>query len=213
MKRSRTDIDRRVDAITARAEKTEHGFLDLRDAADEIVASETPKQALSLARALLRSPAHQTRAVGTFVLGRLAAAEDQALEILREGVSEDEDWRVQEILAQAFDRSCADRGYEASLPIIREWLADSRANVRRAVSEGLRIWTGRPYFKQHPEEALAMLSGLRSDPSKYVRTSAGNAIRDISRKYRDLVARELAGWDMTDEGTAQTHKLAARLIG
>jgi 3-methyladenine DNA glycosylase AlkC len=101
---------------------------------------------------------------------------------------------VQEILAKAFDRYCADIGYEQALPVIKEWLSDSSPNVRRAVTEGLRIWTGRPYFRDHPEIAVQLLSRLRDDESEYVRKSVGNAIRDISKKHKELVRNELQRW-------------------
>ena len=60
--------------------------------------------------------------------------------------------------AKAFDRFCADTGYEEALPVIKEWLADPNPTVRRAVTEGLRIWTGRAYFREHPEVAIQLLS-------------------------------------------------------
>ena len=44
-------------------------------------------------------------------------------------------WKVQEILAMAFDNHCKIIGYEAALPLIKEWLNSDCANVRRAVSE------------------------------------------------------------------------------
>ncbi len=83
-------------------------------------------------------------------------------------VSTDTSWQVQEILAQAFDRYCKDTGYEKSLPVIKQWLKDKNPNVKRAVSEGLRIWNTREYFKQHPEVAIELLSQLKDDTSEYV---------------------------------------------
>jgi 3-methyladenine DNA glycosylase AlkC len=81
-----------------------------------------------------------------------------------------------------------------SLPVIREWLSALEANQRRAASEGPRIWTSRPYFKDHPEVAVRLLSALRADPSEYVRKSAGNALRDISKKFPELIKAELKQW-------------------
>ena len=98
---------------------------------------------------------------------------------------------MQEVLAQGFDWYCRETGYETTLPLIESWLADPNPNVRRASSEGPRIWTSRLYFKQHPEMAVRLLSTLRADPSEYVRKSAGNALRDISRKHNALVRAEL----------------------
>jgi 3-methyladenine DNA glycosylase AlkC len=58
---------------------------------------------------------------------------------------------------------------------------------RRAVSEGLRIWTNRPYFNEHPQEAINILSKYKTDESEYVRKSIGNALKDISKKHPELI--------------------------
>ena len=116
---------------------------------------------------------------------------------------------MQEVLAQGFDWYCRETGYETTLPLIESWLADPNPNVRRASSEGPRIWTSRLYFKQHPEMAVRLLSTLRADPSEYVRKSAGNALRDISRKHNELVRAELRRWDLSQSGTLQTYRLAS----
>lgn len=96
--------------------------------------------------------------------------------------------------------------------MIDEWLTHSNPNVRRAVTEGLRIWTSRPYFKDHPCEAIERLSALRNDPSEYVRKSVGNALRDISKRFPDLVATELSAWDLESAKVEQVHRLASKFI-
>lgn len=199
--------------IVTRSQKTEHGFNDLQLAADEVVSANDRAAASEIALALLDSQVHQARCVGTFILGHFAASDPDALHILKDRVSRDDDWRVQEILAKAFDRFCHDTGYEAALPVIREWLSASVPNTRRAVTEGLRIWTGRPYFSDHPGEAIALLAPLRRDDSDYVRKSVGNALRDISKKHPELIRREVAGWDRDERGVQQVYKLATRFIG
>lgn len=78
---------------------------------------------------------------------------------------------MQEVLAMAFDNHCKIIGYETALPLIEEWLNSDYANVRRAVSEGLRIWTSRPYFKDNPQIAVQLLSAHKQDNSEYVRKS------------------------------------------
>lgn len=150
--------------------------------------------------------------LAALVMGRLAARSRESLALLRERVSQDDDWRVQEMLAQAFDTYCADISYEQALPVIRDWLADPNPNVRRAVTEGLRIWTSKPYFCDHPDLAIRLLSRLRDDESDYVRRSVGNALRDISRKHKALVQSELAKWDISKKGVLQTYKLAERFL-
>jgi len=201
-----------VQQLVERARKTEHGFKDLEAAAMEVRAGASATEAKKLALALLQTDLPQARSIGIFILGTMAVSDADALQTLREQASRDSDWRVQEIIAKAFDRFCADRGYEAALPVIEAWLSDSSANVRRAVTEGLRIWTGRPYFQDHPEVAIALLAQFRNDDSEYLRKSAGNALRDISKKHPELVMRAVEGWNLAERGTRQTHKLATRLV-
>lgn len=201
-----------TEKLIQRVQKTRHGFLDIQKAADEVFAGYAARESLQLSRQLLDSEIYQARSLATFILGRLAARSKESVTILKKRVSRDKDWRVQEILAKAFDRFCADTGYGDALPVIREWLADSNPNVRRAVTEGLRIWTGRPYFRDHPDVAIQLLSRLRNDESEYVRKSAGNALRDISKKHKDLVRNELCTWDVENKRIKQTHKLASKFL-
>ena len=60
--------------------------------------------------------------LATTMLGRLANEDNNALCFLKEQVSKDCNWRVQEMLAKAFDEVCRRRGYEKSLPLIEEWI-------------------------------------------------------------------------------------------
>jgi 3-methyladenine DNA glycosylase AlkC len=80
------------------------------------------------------------------------------------------------------------------------------------VTEGLRIWTKRDYFREHPEVAIRLLSQLKADDSEYVRKSVGNALRDISRKHKDLIREELQSWDISDKYILQTYKLAGKFL-
>ncbi len=201
-----------IEKLTQRVQKTQHGFTDIKRAADEVVTGNATKDSLRLAKKLFASEVHQARMLATLVFGRLAAQSGDTLNLLRSRVSKDGDWRVQEMLAQAFDRYCADIGYERALPVIEDWLADSNPNVRRAVTEGLRIWTSKPYFRDHPDTAIKLLSQLRDDDSEYVRKSVGNALRDISRKHKALVKAELQTWKMSSKGIEQTHKLAGKFL-
>src|SRR5579859_7714392 len=100
----------------------------------------------------------------------------------------------------AFDTYCADVGYEVALPVIRHWLLAPSAQLRRAVSEGLRPWTARrrAYFAAQPAQAIALLATLYDDPDRSVLESVGNALRDISRDHFDLVLDELERWARAD---------------
>ncbi|MCB8840669.1 DNA alkylation repair protein [Aurantimonas sp. VKM B-3413] len=201
-----------IQTLLERASKTEHGFKDLEKAAVEVCDMVHATEAKDLGFTLLQAPLPQARCIGIFILGIVAAQYVDALTALKEQARRDSDWRVQEIIAKAFDRFCADRGYETALPVIRTWLADPSANVRRAVTEGLRIWTRRPYFRDHPEVAVGLLSQFRNHDSEYLRKSVGNALRDISKRHPELVVRAVAGWKLDERGTRQTHKLATRLL-
>ena len=201
-----------IQTLIQRVRKTQHGFLDIQKAADEIVVGQAAKESLRIAKQLSASEIYQDRSLATFILGRLAANSTESLVFLKRHVSQDNDWRVQEILAKAFDRYCADVGYEQALSVIKEWLTDSSPNVRRAVAEGLRIWTGRPYFQDHPEAAIQLLSQLRNDESEYVRKSVGNALRDISKKHKELIRIELQRWKIENKRIEQTHKLASKFL-
>ena len=60
----------------------------------------------------------------------------------------------------------------------------------------LRIWTSRPYFKDNPNEAIRRIASLKEDTSEYVRKSVGNALRDISKKFPELIEAELNNWNL-----------------
>ena len=189
----------------------ERGFLHEQRRARSDYASFDREQALRAAYLAYRSEVYQVRMYAVFLLGHLSQDPD-ILSFLRNEVSADSNWRVQEVLAKAFDDFCAVRGYEEALPVIDEWLGDPRPGVRRAVTEGLRIWTSRPYFHDNPQEAIRRLAVLRSDASAYVRKSVGNALRDISKKYPELVAVELGTWNLETKEVSQVYRLASKVI-
>ena len=189
----------------------ERGFLHEQRRARSDYASFDREQALRAAYLAYRSEVYQVRMYAVFLLGHLSQDPD-VLSFLRDEVSGDTNWRVQEVLAKAFDDFCAVRGYEEALPVIDEWLGDPRPGVRRAVTEGLRIWTSRPYFRDRPGSAIARLSRLRSDASEYVRKSVGNALRDISKKHPELVAVELGTWNLETKEVSQVYRLASKVI-
>jgi 3-methyladenine DNA glycosylase AlkD len=201
-----------IQSLIKRVKQTENGFIDIEKVAEEFFASNDTTTIMETARALYASKIPQARMLATFLFGKIASRSKESLAFLHLRVSQDESWRVQEILAKAFDQFCKDIGYDRALPIIRDWLADSNPNARRAVTEGLRVWTAKPYFDEHPQVAIQLLSPLRTDTSEYVRKSVGNALRDISKTHKDLIKAELKGWDLSDKHVQQVHKLASRLL-
>jgi len=157
------------------------------------------------------SKVYQVRMYSVFLFGYLSDDND-ILTFMRDKVSKDNNWRVQEVLAKAFDEYCKNKGYENSIPVVDEWLSSDNPNTRRAVTEGLRIWTSRPYFKENPQEAIKRIAQLKEDASEYVRKSVGNALRDISRKFPELIKEELKTWNLETKEIKQVYKLANRFV-
>ena len=157
------------------------------------------------------SKVYQVRMYGVFLFGYLSDDND-ILTFMRDEVSKDDNWRVQEVLAKAFDEYCKNKGYENSISVVDEWLSSDNPNTRRAVTEGLRIWTSRPYFKDNPQEAIKRIASLKEDTSEYVRKSVGNALRDISRKFPELISEELKNWNLETKEIKQVYKLASRFV-
>ena len=165
----------------------------------------------ALAFEAYQSPVYQVRMYGVFLFGYLSE-DKEILHFMKEEITKDENWRVQEILAKSFDTYCKKIGMEKALPTITEWLQSPEPNARRAVTEGLRIWTSRAYFKDHPEEAIRHLAALKADPSEYVRKSVGNALRDISKKFPDFIRKEVESWSLDSKEIKQVYHLASKVI-
>ena len=189
----------------------EHGFKEEEKRALEDYNSNDNQYIKKLALLAYKSNVYQVRMYGVFLLGHLSD-DDEILTFMRDEVSKDDNWRVQEVLAKAFDEFCKKIGYEKALPIIDEWLENDNPNTRRAVTEGLRIWTSRPYFKENPNEAIERLVNLKEDSSEYVRKSVGNALRDISKKFPELIKNELVSWNLQSKEINQVYKLASKFI-
>ncbi len=191
----------------------ENGFQHIIDGADGLLSAYSKEQCFDFALELFKHKAYQARMLATMILGRLATEDNNALCFLKERISTDENWRVQEMLAKAFDEVCNHRGYEMSLPLIEEWLEENNnPNVIRAVTEGLRIWTSRPFFKENPSVAIALISKHKAHESAYLRKSVGNALKDISKKHCELIQQEVQQWDLSNPQVMFTYKLATKLL-
>lgn len=189
----------------------EHGFKEEQSRALLDASSKDATSLKELAFLAYRSRTYQVRMYSVFLFGCLSKEED-VLVYMRDEVSQDDNWRVQEVLAKSFDEFCRNVGYERALPVIDEWLAHANPNTRRAVVEGLRIWTRRPYFKDNPDEAVRRIARLKSDASDYVRKSVGNALRDISKQFPELIKRELSRWQIESKEVQQVYNLASRFL-
>ena len=189
----------------------ENGFKEQERRALADYKAKGAERCKELAYLAYGSNVYQVRMYAVFLFGHLSDSEE-ILTFLRDQVSKDENWRVQEVLAKAFDEFCKKVGYEQALLTIDEWLKNGNANAKRAVTEGLRIWTNRPYFKDNPNEAIRRLASLKEDESEYLRKSVGNAIKDISKKFPNLVKSELDSWDLDSKEAMQTYKFASKFI-
>lgn len=65
---------------------------------------------------------------------------------------------------------------------------------------------------EYPELAIALLSSHKDDESEYVRKSAGNCLRDISKKFPELIQKELQKWDLSSKSVVQVYKLASKFL-
>lgn len=184
-------------------------WTEIRQAAWDV--AEAPPDAFEQALTWYEHPAWEVRMCAVLILGTLASHDDRALPFLRDCCGQDPSWQVNEGLAMAFDRYCSGVGYETALPVINEWLKAPLPNLRRAVSEGLRPWTAksRPYFAANPDEAMCLLGLLKDDDSRYVQESAGNALRDISRKHFGPVLTALQAW-IAENPTVRSRRVIAR---
>ena len=189
----------------------ENGFKEEEKRALADYKSNDDEHIKKLAFLAYKSHTYQVRMYGVFLFGYLSE-QDDVLTFMRDEVSKDDNWRVQEVLAKAFDEFCKQTGYEKALPTIDEWLKNNNPNTRRAVTEGLRIWTSRPYFKENPDEAIKRIAALKEDSSEYVRKSVGNSLRDISKKFPELIKAELNNWNLESKEVEQVYKLASRLV-
>ena len=189
----------------------ENGFKEQERRALADYKAKGAERCKELAYIAYGSNVYQVRMYAVFLFGHLSDSEE-ILTFMRDEVSKDENWRVQEVLAKAFDEFCKKVGYEQALLTIDEWLKNGNANAKRAVTEGLRIWTSRPYFKDNPDEAIRRLASLKEDKSEYLRKSVGNAIKDISKKFPNLVKAELDSWNLSSKEIMQTYKFASKFI-
>jgi len=190
----------------------EHGFKEEEKRAIADYKANDKNYIKRLAFLSFKSDIYQVRMYSVFLFGYLSEDSD-ILTYMKDEVSKDSNWRVQEVLAKAFDEFCKKIGYDKSLRVIDEWLNSENPNTRRAVVEGLRIWTSRPYFKENPNEAIRRIANLKDDSSEYVRKSVGNALRDISKKFPDLIKIELENWKLESKEINQVYKLASKFIG
>jgi 3-methyladenine DNA glycosylase AlkC len=178
--------------------------------AEKIFSEKPTENHWSIAMECYGCDLYYIQALGVYLLGLMGSKD--SLSFLKNTVSLNPSWQVQEFLAMAFDVYCKKNGYEESLETITEWLNDVNPNVRRAVIEGLRVWTKRTYFDRNPRAAIDIISKYKGDESVYVRKSVGNALKDISKTHLDLVQAELSTWKLETKEVKQVYALATKIM-
>ena len=143
----------------------ENGFKEEEKRALTDYKSNDNEYAKNLAFLAYKSVTYQVRMYSVFLFGYLSS-DEEILRFMRDEVSKDDNWRVQEVLAKAFDEFCKQTG----------------------------------------------IAALKEDPSEYVRKSVGNSLRDISKKFPELIKEELDSWDVKSKEIQQVYKLASKLI-
>jgi 3-methyladenine DNA glycosylase AlkC len=56
------------------------------------------------------------------------------------------------------------------------------------------------------------LTKYKADESEYVRKSVGNALKDISKTFPELIKKELEKWELDTKEINQVYKLANKWI-
>ena len=82
--------------------RIEHGFKHIIEAGD-LILKDTSIAHLEFGIKLLDDDAYQIRMSATYLFGQLSFNSSKALEILETRIATDCNWRVQEMLATAFD--------------------------------------------------------------------------------------------------------------
>ncbi len=100
-----------------------------------------------------------------------------------------------------------------ALRLLRGWVVDADPNVRRCAIEGTRprgVWCAHlDALKRDPAPGLVLLEPVRSDPARYVLTSAANWLNDASKDQPSWVVSVTDRW-LAESDTAETRWLVSR---
>lgn len=104
---------------------------------------------------------------------------------------------VREIAWMAVRETIAHELQEA-ISLLREWVQDADANIRRFAIESTRprgVWAKQiGALKENPAQALPLLEAVKSDPAKYVQDSVGNWLNDAAKTKPEWVLQVCDAW-------------------
>jgi len=100
--------------------------------AEKILKGNSLKNCWDMAMEYYNCELYYIQAMAVYIIGLIG--NKKALNFLKNTVSNNPSWQVQEFLGMAFDVYCKKNGYENSLETINEWLNNKNQNVRRAVT-------------------------------------------------------------------------------
>jgi 3-methyladenine DNA glycosylase AlkC len=107
------------------------------------------------------------------------------------------------------------RDLARGLRLLRPWVEDPDANIRRCAVEATRprgVWTEHmDALKRDPGPGLPLLEPLKSDPSDYVRRSVANWLNDASKSQPDWVRALCRRW-ARESGTPETRAIVRRAL-
>ncbi|WP_340033217.1 DNA alkylation repair protein [Paenibacillus sp. FSL E2-0202] len=102
---------------------------------------------------------------------------------------------------------------DASIELLKAWIHDQDANIRRFAIELTRphgVWAKHiTALKENPAIALPLLEPLNSDPEKYVQDSVSNWLNDASKSHPAWVQQICDEW-LNLSGTKETKRIVTR---